>query len=208
MGPHESIIHQRNPYLVFFSVTLLIKVDYMSSLPGGVESIIAGSSPVGNVVGNPVADDPQHLDIRQVALNTCLKELLGQDGRRKRNQSGDDMALEAALVEVGEADALFIEGLRNMSYYSQSEISFKLFSEAEEKGCNHPVLYYFLGEYFRSGKVGTARDIAKAVHYYDMAIKGKQTSIHDFKTALPKCIDIFAQKPISLEAPVIILTCA
>lgn len=103
---------------------------------------------------------------QQANLSACLDTLVYQDGECKPLTHRMLKYLEEAKARLDEASALFIEGLHNITH------GFRLFSEAEEKGCEHPVLYYFMGECYRKGEKGATQDFSKASDYYDMAIKG------------------------------------
>lgn len=104
------------------------------------------------------------------ALKVCLDALLHQDGEPKNHTVRALEAVLGARVKLNEANALFIEGVRHIRRYGES---LKYFSEAEEKGCTHPYLYYFLGLCFIGGCRGVPTNNTKAFDYNAKAIAGK-----------------------------------
>lgn len=115
-----------------------------------------------------------------VTLNACLNDLLYQDGTFKAVTSNAVKHIEAAKGKLGEANTLFIEGVRayrrdkmaHDQYPLKKFVSFEYLSKAQAKGCQHPVLYYFLGECCRLFCEGVDFMVPWTLRYYDMAIKG------------------------------------
>lgn len=108
-------------------------------------------------------------DDEPIALNACLNALLYQDGGIRNFTHTTLKMIEESKGKLGEANTLFIEGIRRFAYH---DIAFKYLSEAEKKGCKHPVLYYFLGDCYRSGYKGVDVDDDKALHYFNKAMEG------------------------------------
>lgn len=104
---------------------------------------------------------------QQAALTACLNELFYPDGEPKALTNSTLTLIEETKAKVDEADALFLSGLRSFTH------RFQHLSEAVKKGCQHPCLYYFLGECYREGDKGVAKNATRAFDSYDMAIKGK-----------------------------------
>lgn len=67
---------------------------------------------------------------------------------------------------VGEANALLIEGL--LQFDLETDM-LKTFLEAEQKGCDHPLLYHYIAEYYRLKN----EDVSKVFEYSAKAISGK-----------------------------------
>lgn len=103
------------------------------------------------------------------ALDICLNTLLYQDAELQDLSRRSLNLLDSTMTKISERNVLFIKGVRQFGF---SGASFKHFSEAEAMGCVHPALYYFLGECYRLGDKGTVGNAAKALEYYDMALKG------------------------------------
>lgn len=102
-------------------------------------------------------------DLSLSILNNCLDSLLYQDGKRRPLTHNTLKLIEDAKSKVGEANALFLKGLIS------SADRFELLSTAEGKGCEHPIMYYFLGAFYSRG-VGKSE--SKAIEYCDKAIAG------------------------------------
>lgn len=102
-------------------------------------------------------------------LNACLDALLYQDGAGKPFTYSTHDLIAAAKPTIGEANALFIDGIRLFNYTLNP---LKYLTEAEVKGCEHPLLYYYLGECYRVNSKGTTANSAKALDDYIKAIKG------------------------------------
>lgn len=103
-------------------------------------------------------------------VNDCVNALLYQDGVHRYPHTGLLKQIKDVKEQVGKANALFLEGLRQFVYDSLTP--FEHLAEAEEKGCNHPVMYYFLGECYSKGTRGIAKDATKAFEYYTKALGG------------------------------------
>lgn len=109
-------------------------------------------------------DDPS-----QTSLNSYLDVLLYQDGELKPLTHNTLKLIEDVKSHVDEANALFLEGL--CSFRNRLE----LLSTAEKKGCDHPIMYYFLGECYKTGDKGVKKDNHKSLEYYTKAIAGMWT---------------------------------
>lgn len=105
---------------------------------------------------------------QKAALKVCLDTLFFDDNMSRPLTLSSLKVLNEAKSKLSEADALFIEGL----CLPGSHESFKYFFQAEQKGCDHPILHMLIGECYRSGNRGVAADATKALQYYDKAIKG------------------------------------
>lgn len=110
---------------------------------------------------------------QEAALNTCLAAMLDHKYERRPFTHSVRRLIDESSVKLGRANVLFLEGIRQ---YKFEGVPFKLFSEAEEKGCKHPVLYYFLGEWYSSYSTDRRliQGINKALDYYSKSIGGKQ----------------------------------
>lgn len=106
----------------------------------------------------------------QAILNACLDALFYHDGKAKLLTHNTLRLIEDAISRVGEANALFLEGLRS----SADDLNYLL--EAEMKGCDHPVLYYTLGSLYSCDDRFNDMNITKTLDYYDKAIKGTHRS--------------------------------
>lgn len=104
-----------------------------------------------------------------IQLDACLDALLYQDNAFRPVTHNLLKRLEQAKATLGEANTLFIEGLRR---FGRLDPPFEYLTRAEEKGCDHPYFYYFLAECHRGVCQGCPVDEAKALEYYNMAIKG------------------------------------
>lgn len=83
-----------------------------------------------------------HNETAETILETCLDVLFYQDGMRKPLTHCTLKLIENAKTRVGQANSLFLEGL------TTSKDGIKSFLEAEDKGCNRPLLLYLLGDYY------------------------------------------------------------
>lgn len=107
----------------------------------------------------------------QTTIQVCLDALLYEDNEPRQLTYRSLKVLQDAKMIIGEANALFIEGIR--LYYHQSRLSaFKCFSEGAKRGCVHPLLYYFMGECYRYSGQSSNTEGAKALEYYEKAIQG------------------------------------
>lgn len=104
------------------------------------------------------------------ALHDCLDVLLYEDGMCKPLTHSTLTQLKHAKSKMSEANALFIEGVRLCNTIAVT--TFKHLTEAEERGCDHPILYYHIAECYTWGDRGVAKDAVKASKYHDMAIAG------------------------------------
>lgn len=112
-------------------------------------------------LANEISDD--------TLINECLDALLFQNAAFRHPTHRKLKFIEGAKAKMSEANASLIEGIRMFKFY---DVPFRLFVEAEGKGCKHPALYYFIGECYRDRCRGVDQDDSKAVEYYDMAIAG------------------------------------
>lgn len=67
------------------------------------------------------------------------------------------------------ADTLLIGGIVQ---YDKVDDAFRFLSEAEQKGCHHPILYHYLADCYRDGNRGVAQDASTVLEYTAMAISG------------------------------------
>lgn len=109
-------------------------------------------------------------DQAHMTLNTCLDALLYQDGLIKCRTHTTLKLIEETKAKVGEAYALFLEGIR---YFKIGTTSFRVFSEAEDKGCEHPILFYFMGLCYKDGLSGATTNNRKAFEYLAKSIGGR-----------------------------------
>lgn len=98
-------------------------------------------------------------------INSVIDSLFYQDSLRKPLTNGLLEEINATKKLLREADSLFLDGLCPPDLSD----AFIYLSEAETKGCNHPLLYYFLGlcHQFQS------KDTPKAIQYYEKAVAGE-----------------------------------
>lgn len=101
-------------------------------------------------------------------LSDCLGALLYQDGEHKPLTHSTLKRIEDAKSKLDVANALFLDGIGRLE---RDPVPSKILSEAEEKGCNHPILYYFLGQ-CHSRERSDEYNEAKAIEYYMKAIAG------------------------------------
>lgn len=103
------------------------------------------------------------------ALQTCLDALLYPDILSRPLTHNTLKIIDNAQTKLDHSDALFVEGLRQ---FSRADAPWLLLSEAEKKGCDHPLLPYFIGLCYRDGGKGVAKCSSKALEYYNKCIKG------------------------------------
>lgn len=108
---------------------------------------------------------------QRTTVEACVKALLYDDLSLRPISLTTHKFIMEAKVKLGEANALFIEGVRQYKYWLPNSL-FKYFSEAEAKGCEHPLLYYFIGQYYLTTNNGTPEDLDKAIEYYNKLRKG------------------------------------
>lgn len=106
---------------------------------------------------------------QQSALEFILAALFYEDSRPKDLTHSALKLINEAKCLIGEENALFIEGILK---FDMTENPFQFLSEAEHKGCQHPLIYSYLAECYRDGRKGVAQDASKVLEYSDMAIKG------------------------------------
>lgn len=119
-----------------------------------------GNKSVGGRNMSPSSDPPLSI------LDTCLDALFYQDGELKFLTHNTPNLIEDAKSQVGEANALFLAGSCSRAG------RLKYFVAAEEKGCDHPILYYSMAECYRRGDKDIGMDKTKAIEYYNKAIAG------------------------------------
>lgn len=108
-------------------------------------------------------------EMSEVLLNKCLDALMYQNAELRPPTHSTLRLIEDAKSKLGEANASLIEGIRMFKF---DQASFKWFAKAEEKGCKHPALYYFMGMCYADGGTGVDKDDSKTLEYYDMTIAG------------------------------------
>lgn len=126
-------------------------------------------------------------------LNACLDVLVYQDGALKPVTSNTIKLIEEAKGKLSEANALFIKGIlvyegNDILHYQPQQtdlLAYEYLSEAHTKGCQHPILYYFLGECCRRVYDGEESIIARGLQFYDMAAKGMLSSLIFASVHLP-----------------------
>lgn len=137
----------------------------MSSLKDVPQLLPAESSRV--IAPESKLDDKES---QQAALTACLKaRFYDDDGDFKPLTHNVLQLMEEAKSKINEADALFIDGVR---WCQCPDIAFKYLSEAEMKGCDHPVLYYLIGNLYRIGSKTVIKDGKKAFDYYSKSFGG------------------------------------
>lgn len=112
-------------------------------------------------------DDAAHQE--EVALQACLDVLLYVDAASRPLTHNSLKRLNDAMMKLSEANRLFIEGVRA---FIRGGSPYKYLSQAEQEGCDHPILHYFLAECHKQGDKGVAKNSTKALVYYDKAIQG------------------------------------
>lgn len=110
---------------------------------------------------------PQKYD---AVLQTCLNQFFYEDGLTKPLSLNTLQFVAEAKENLNEAGALLLEGVL---HFVRSAKPFKYLSQATEKGCDHPLLHYCLGECYRRGDKGVAKDATKAFECYDKAVGGR-----------------------------------
>lgn len=123
------------------------------------------SSPHGDLERKNEVSEQQQAE----ALKTCLDTLFYEDGSFRPITLHSLELLKDAKKHLDEANTLFIAGILPLL---GGRLSAKHLIEAEEKGCDHPILYCLLGECYKVGQAGIAKDDTKAMEYYDKAIEG------------------------------------
>lgn len=103
------------------------------------------------------------------AVEACLDALLYQGWIERPLTISILNLLEDAKPIMGEANALLIEGIRQFSWRS---IPMKHFFQAEEKGCDHPILHVYLSLLYDSSPRGTTKSADKVFEHCIKAIQG------------------------------------
>lgn len=109
-------------------------------------------------------------------LNDILNILFYENREHKPITHSTLKYIYASRTALGEANALLIDGIIQFDLIDKP---YKLFSEAEAKGCTHPMLYYYIAHCHKCfSDVGTPKDPEKAFEYFIKATNGKSTSIN------------------------------
>lgn len=75
--------------------------------------------------------------------------------------------------------------------------NYLLFSQAQEKGCNHPLLFYYLGDCYVAG-IDIDKDLEKAAMCYQKAIEGMFSALTTFYPVILPSIYSIIYFPLSL----------
>lgn len=102
-------------------------------------------------------------------LNEVLDALIYEDRTPKMLTHSILKLVAKAKPKMGEANALFIEGI--LRFHEEDSV-FYYFLEAEQKRCRHPMLYRYLAEGFRDGNRGVGQNISRILEYSTLAISG------------------------------------
>lgn len=106
---------------------------------------------------------------QEYVLNQVLEDLFYDDMSAKKVNSRTLKLITVSKHRIGEANAIFIEGILQ---YNLGDESFKIFLEAEQKGCRHPLLYYYLANCCSDMDDDRAQNTLKALEYSNLAIRG------------------------------------
>lgn len=111
---------------------------------------------------------------QDAVLDVVLSALFYGIGERKPLTRNTLKLIEESKPALGEANSLLVEGVLQLGLFQGSGESVvkRYFIKAEEKGCNHSILYHYLGECYYKGKMGIARNVPIALEYYTRAIAG------------------------------------
>lgn len=107
--------------------------------------------------------------LQEDAINAILATILKQEGTFKLLCYKALDFIHETKQKLNQANALFIDGV--LQYYKDPPPALA-FLEAEALGCDHPLLYHFLGECYREDDKGVPQDDSKAAEYYIKAING------------------------------------
>lgn len=149
-------------------------MDAVSGDLTGANGETMNTAPLNSRVPRP-ENGPESMesksDPQQTTLNSCLDALLYESGELRPLTHNFLKLLEKTKMVVGNTDALFLDGI---SHYLRRAFpsALRCLSEAEEKGCKHPILYYFMGECYNSEEKGLDKNSTKALDYYNKAIEG------------------------------------
>lgn len=120
------------------------------------------------------------------AFQACLDALLNEDLQHRSLTFRTLRLLDRTKVKVDEGKALLLEGI--CLYHREPQATNVVkgfhFLESEERGCDHPLLYWHLGELYRQGVGGLSKDAIKASEYYTKCIQGEYHSVYLFSFIL------------------------
>lgn len=103
------------------------------------------------------------------ALEACLGHLFYQDGQQKELCHQLIKIIEDIKMTIGEVNALVIDGIMQFDIADKPA---HFLIQAEEQGCVHPVLLYYMGQCFSRSDKGVTRCQTKAIAYFDKTIEG------------------------------------
>lgn len=116
----------------------------------------------------------RHLDPE--AFKSALSTLMYDTGDTR------ELTLEAIrrakeCMGTNHPDSLFLQGIIRYNYEGEG---LKYLTEAMERGCSHPMMYYLLAEVHRSDvdNMGRAKSPDKAREYFTKAIAGTYNIIY------------------------------
>lgn len=113
-------------------------------------------------------------------VNAYLTAVLYQDGHVRPFTMSALKVVEECKAKLDQPHALLVEGIHQRHFANFGGDSFKCFTEAEEMGCDHPVLYYYLGDYYQRIGTGAEEDFGMAIEYFTKGIHGTQSSAFVF----------------------------
>lgn len=108
-------------------------------------------------------------ETQETIIEKCLNQLLDHQGEFISQTATTRQMLDRAIAKLDQANALFIEVLRDHEF---DRNIFSRLSEAENLGCNHPILYYFMGKYLLRGCYIADWDPSETFEYLDKALAG------------------------------------
>lgn len=103
-------------------------------------------------------------------LNAVLDALLYEDGSHKPYTRSLLELCDRSKSAMGIANALFVEGIIQVNIFDPT-----LFLAAERKGCQHPMLYHFLGHCFSRSPGKNHK--SRVLDYFAKVISGTSHSL-------------------------------
>lgn len=103
----------------------------------------------------------------QTPFSVALAALLDID-RSFRVLTHDSLQRIDAAVAMGDPNSLILQGIQRWRFKDEG---YGYFAQAEAKGADHPVLYYFLGWGYEYG-IGVKQCLEIAMSYYMQGIHG------------------------------------
>lgn len=111
-------------------------------------------------------------------LTTVLDVLLYDDGWRKDLTRKSNDFIDTATAALSRSYTLLVDGI---VHFTTATFARRLLVEAEAEGCDHPILYYYLGKCFCDSVQGNndvVNPASKAIEYYMKAVAGTFMNDH------------------------------